>query len=197
MRRLLVLIGLVTATVATATPGHAAGPMQQLQQYTDRLIAILEDPKVQGPDRRLARRAAVRAAALEMFDAAEASRRALGVHWAKLTADEQQSFVRLFLDLLELAYATKVDLYGGQRVKYLGEAVDGDYATVRAKVLTRRGTEVPADTKMVRRAERWLVYDVLVENIGLIANYRAQFDRIIRTSSYQALVRRMQKAREE
>ncbi len=197
MRRLLVLIGLVTATVAPAAPGHAAGPMQQLQQYTDRLIAILEDPKVQGPDRRLARRDAVRAAALEMFDAAEASRRALGVHWAKLTADEQQSFVRLFLDLLELAYATKVDLYGGQRVKYLGEAVDGDYATVRAKVLTRRGTEVPADTKMVRRAERWLVYDVLVENIGLIANYRAQFDRIIRTSSYQALVRRMQKAREE
>lgn len=73
----------------------------------------------------------------------------------------------------------------------------GDYAVVRAKVITKKGREVPADTKMVRRAERWLVYDVLVENIGLIANDRAQFDRIIRTSSYQALVQRMQKAREE
>jgi phospholipid transport system substrate-binding protein len=197
MGRVLVVSGLIVAALAIATPGHAAGPLQQLQQYTDRVVAILEDSRLTGPDQRLARRAAVRSAAQEMFDAAEASRRALGIHWARLSAEEQQRFVRLFLELLERAYVTKVDLYGGQRVKYLGESVDGDYAVVRAKVLTKKGREVPADTKLVRRAERWLVYDVLVENIGLIANYRAQFDRIIRTSSYQELVRRLQNAREE
>ena len=197
MGRVLVVSGLIVAALAIATPGHAAGPMQQLQQYTDRLIAILEDPRLTGPDQRLARRAAARNAAEEMFDAAEAGRRALGIHWARLSAEEQQSFVRLFLELLERAYVTKVDLYGGQRVKYLGESVDGDHAVVRAKVLTKKGREVAADTKMVRRAERWLVYDVLVENIGLIANYRAQFDHIIRTSSYQELVRRLEKARGE
>lgn len=197
MGRVLVVSGLILAALAIATPGHAAGPLQQLQQYTDRVVAILEDPRLTGPDQRLARRAAVRSAAEEMFDAVEASRRALGIHWARLSAEEQQRFVRLFLALLERAYVTKVDLYGGQRVKYLGESVDGDHAVVRAKVLTKKGREVPADTKMVRRAERWLVYDVLVENIGLIANYRAQFDHIIRTSSYQELVRRLQNAREE
>ena len=197
MGRVLVVSGLIVAALAIATPGHAAGPLQQLQQYTDRVVAILEDSRLTGPDQRLARRAAVRSAAQEMFDAAEASRRALGIHWARLSAEEQQRFVRLFLELLERAYVTKVDLYGGQRVKYLGESVDGDHAVVRAKVLTKKGREVPADTKMVRRAERWLVYDVLVENIGLIANYRAQFDHIIRTSSYQELVRRLQNAREE
>jgi phospholipid transport system substrate-binding protein len=197
MGRVLVVSGLIVAALAIATPGHAAGPLQQLQQYTDRVVAILEDSRLTGPDQRLARRAAVRSAAQEMFDAAEASRRALGIHWARLSAEEQQRFVRLFLELLERAYVTKVDLYGGQRVKYLGESVDGDYAVVRAKVLTKKGREVPADTKLVRRAERWLVYDVLVENIGLIANYRAQFDHIIRTSSYQELVRRLQNAREE
>ena len=197
MRRLPVVMGLVAATVALATPCYAAGPLQQLQQYTDRLIAILEDPRLAGPDQRLARRAAARNAAEEMFDAAEAGRRARGIHWARLSAEEQQRFVRLFLELLERAYVTKVDLYGGQRVTYLGESVDGDHAVVRAKVLTKKGREVPADTKMVRRAERWLVYDVLVENIGLIANYRAQFDHIIRTSSYQELVRRLEKARGE
>ncbi|MBI2198419.1 MAG: ABC transporter substrate-binding protein, partial [Candidatus Rokubacteria bacterium] len=79
MRRLLVVTGLVAATLAVATPGHAASPMQQLQQYTDRLIAILEDPRLTGPDQRLARRAAARNAAEEMFDAAEAGRRALGI----------------------------------------------------------------------------------------------------------------------
>ena len=197
MGRVLVVSGLIVAALAIATPGHAAGPLQQLQQYTDRLIAILEDPRLAGPDQRLARRVAARNAAEEMFDAVEAGRRALGIHWARLSAEEQQRFVRLFLELLERAYVTKVDLYGGQRVKYLGESVDGDHAVVRAKVLTKKGREVPADTKMVRRAERWLVYDVLVENIGLIANYRAQFDHIIRTSSYQELVRRLQNAREE
>mgnify|MGYP001606314951 FL=1 len=197
MGRVLVVSGLIVAALAIATPGHAAGPLQQLQQYTDRVVAILEDSRLTGPDQRLARRAAVRSAAQEMFDAGEAGRRALGIHWARLSAEEQQSFVRLFLELLERAYVTKVDLYGGQRVTYLGESVDGDHAVVRAKVLTKKGREVPADTKMVRRAERWLVYDVLVENIGLIANYRAQFDHIIRTSSYQELVRRLQNAREE
>ena len=197
MGRVLVVSGLIVAALAIATPGHAAGPLQQLQQYTDRLIAILEDPRLAGPDHRMARRVAARNAAEEMFDAVEAGRRALGIHWARLSAEEQKRFVRLFLELLERAYVTKVDLYGGQRVKYLGESVDGDHAVVRAKVLTKKGREVPADTKMVRRAERWLVYDVLVENIGLVANYRAQFDHIIRTSSYQELVRRLEKARGE
>jgi len=197
MGQVLVVSGLIVAALAIATPGHAAGPMQQLQQYTDRVVAILEDPRLAGAGQRLARRAAVRGAAEEMFAGTEAGRRALGIHWARLSAEEQQRFVRLFVELIERAYVSKVDLYGGQRVKYLGEAVDGDYATVRAKVLTKRGTELPVETRMVRRAERWLVYDVLVENISLIANYRSQFDRIIRTSSYQELVRRLQKAGEE
>ncbi|MEK8036382.1 MAG: ABC transporter substrate-binding protein, partial [candidate division NC10 bacterium] len=95
MRRLPVVMGLVAATVALATPCYAAGPLQQLQQYTDRLIAILEDPRLAGPDQRLARRAAARNAAEEMFDAAEAGRRARGIHWARLSAEEQQRFVRL------------------------------------------------------------------------------------------------------
>src|SRR3990170_1443869 len=159
MGRVLVVSGLIVAALAVATPCRAASPMQQLQQYTDRLIAILEDPRLTGPDQRLARRAAARNAAEEMFDAAEAGRRALGIHWARLSAEEQQRFVRLFLELLERAYVTKVDLYGGQRVKYLGESVDGDHAVVRAKVLTKKGREVPADTKLVRRDERWLVSD--------------------------------------
>ncbi|MBI2524662.1 MAG: ABC transporter substrate-binding protein [Candidatus Rokubacteria bacterium] len=197
MRRWLVVTGLLVALLALAVPGQAAGPMQQLQQYTDRIIAIIEDPRHSGPDGRLARRAAVRSAAVEMFDSVEAGRRALGIHWTKLTPDEQQRFVRLFVDLLERAYVTKVDLYGGQRVRYLGESVEGDHATVRARVLTKRGTEVPVETKMLSRSGRWLVYDVFVENIGLIANYRAQFDRVIRTSSFQELVRRLEKARDD
>jgi phospholipid transport system substrate-binding protein len=171
--------------------------MQDLKQYTDRIVAILEDPRLSGPDQRMARRAAVRNAALEMFDGREASRRALGVHWAKLTPAEQQEFVRLFLELLERAYVTKVDLYSGQRVRYVGESVDGDAATVRARVITKRGSEVPVETRMLRHGGRWLVYDVFVENIGLLANYRAQFDKIIRTSSYRELVRRLEKGREE
>src|SRR6266581_1481264 len=126
---LVVLVGLVGVMPAAAGP-----PTEQLRQYTDQVLKLLEDPNLQGPDRR----AAVR-----------------------------------------------------------NEAVDGDYATVRARVVTKQRGDIPVDARMIRRGDRWLIYDIAVENISLIANYRAQFDRIIRSASYQDLVTRLKTKREE
>jgi phospholipid transport system substrate-binding protein len=178
--------------LAWARPAPAATPMQELQGGTDRIIAILEDSTLNGPEKREERRQAVRQVVLDMFEAGEAAKRALAAHWRTLGPAEQRHFVELFVGLLERVYSSKIDLYGGQRLKYLGETVDGEYATVRGSVVTKAGAEVPTEAKMIRRGERWLVYDVVVENVGLIANYRTQFDRIIRTSSFQELVRRLE-----
>ena len=185
------LVGLVL--LAVAAPARAGAPTDQVRQYTDQVLKLLDDPGVQTADKR----AAVRKVAVEIFDVQETAKRALGRHWQARTPAEREEFVQLFADLLERTYINKIDLYRGEKVVYANEAVDGEYATVRVRVLSKQRGEIPVDAKMVRRGDRWLIYDIAVENISLIANYRAQFDRIIRTASYQDLVNRLKVKKEE
>jgi phospholipid transport system substrate-binding protein len=148
---------------------------------------VLEDPALdQGQ-----RKAEIRAVALEAFDVAEAARRALGPHWSKRTAAEREEFVGIFQGLLERGYLSRIGEYGGERVQYVGERIDDDYGVVRAQIVTAKGTQVPVEARVLRRGDRWLMYDVLIENVSLIASYRSQFDRVIRTSSYEDLVQRL------
>jgi phospholipid transport system substrate-binding protein len=170
-----------------------AGPTEQLREYTDQAIKILDDPALARGDRR----AAVRKIAHEAFDVTETARRVLARHWQARTPAERDEFTQLFADLLERTYIARLDEYGGERIRYVGESIDGELATVRARIVTRAGTEVPVESRMVRRGERWLIYDVLIENVSLVANYRSQFDRIVRSSSYEELVRRLKQKRDE
>jgi len=170
-----------------------AGPTDQLREYTDQVIKVLDDPSMARQDRR----AAVRKIAHEAFDVAETAQRVLARHWQARTQAEREEFTQLFADLLESTYIARIEQYGGERIKYTHETVDGDNAIVRAKVVTKKGTEVPVESRLLRRGDRWLIYDVLIENVSLIANYRSQFDRIVRTTSYEELVRRLKSKRDE
>lgn len=165
-----------------------AGPAtEQLRAHTDRVVRILEDPALNQAQRRTE----IRAVALEAFDVVEAARRALGPHWPKRSVAEREEFTGLFQGLLERGYLSRIGEYGGEKVQYVAERVDGDFAIVRAQIVTSKGTQVPVEARVVRRGERWLMYDVLIENVSLVASYRSQFDRVIRTSSYEELVRRL------
>jgi len=171
----------------------SAGPTDQLREYTEQVIKVLDDPALARQDRR----AAVRKIAHEAFDVTETAKRVLARHWQARTPAEREEFTQLFADLLERTYIARMDEYGGERIRYVGESLDGDLAAVRARIVTRAGTEVPVESRMVLRGERWLIYDVLIENVSLIANYRSQFDRIVRTNSYEELVRRLKLKRDE
>ena len=190
MTNAIVLIA-VSLLVGALGPAWAGPPTDTLRDYTEAVQKVLDDPALKAEDRRHERRAAVRKLAAEAFDVQETARRALGPHWQQRSPAEREEFVQLFADLLERTYIAKVDLYGGERLRFTDERVDGDIAVVRARVVTRQGTEVPIEGRMHKRGERWLIYDVVIENISLIANYRAQFDRIIRTSSYADLLKRL------
>ena len=189
------VIALVAAAMLSSLLGTPAwaGPTDQLREYTDQVIKILDDPALARGDRR----AAVRKIAHEAFDVTETARRVLARHWQARTPAERDEFTQLFADLLERTYIARLDEYGGERIRYVGESIDGELATVRARIVTRAGTEVPVESRMVRRGERWLIYDVLIENVSLVANYRSQFDRIVRSSSYEELVRRLKQKRDE
>jgi phospholipid transport system substrate-binding protein len=155
------------------------------------VVKVLQDPALDQTQRR----AEIRAIALEAFDVTEAARRTLGPHWPKRTPAERQEFIGLFQGLLERGYLSRIGEYGGESVQYVGERIEGEYATVRALIVTQKGTQVPVEARVLRQGDRWRMYDVLIENVSLIASYRSQFDRVIRTSSYEELVRRL-RARE-
>jgi phospholipid transport system substrate-binding protein len=105
--------------------------------------------------------------------------------------------VRLFGDLLERSYISKIELYGGEKIQYSADRIDGDHATVQSRLVTKHGTEIPIEYRMLKKRDRWLVYDVVIEGVSLVANYRTQFNKIIQTSSYGELVKRMKTRQEE
>ncbi len=177
--------------VSVAVPAWAGGPTDDLRRGTDQVLRILDDPAATD------KRTRVHEIAVKLFDGDETARLALGPHWQARTPSERADFARLFADLLERVYFSKIDLYGGAKLRYTDESIDGDHAVVRSKMLTVKGTELRVDVKMLRRGEHWLIYDVDIMNVSLIANYRTQFDRIIRTTSYDELVRRLEDNRDQ
>ena len=103
----------------------------------------------------------------------------------------------LFADLLERSYISKIELYGGEKILYTGERVEGDQASVATRIITKNGTDVPIDYRMLKRGDRWLVYDVNIEGVSLVSNYRTQFNKIIQTASYNDLVQKMRTKQDE
>lgn len=186
-------VGVLAASfVLGVVSGALAGPpSDQLKTGIDKVVHVLADPSLKGTAKARERRDTLREITGPLFDWSEMASRALGRHWQPRTEAERQEFVRLFHDLLERSYLSTLERYNGERVTYGAESVEGDQATIRTQVLNKEGQQLPVDYRMVRRGDRWLVFDVLIEGVSLVANYRAQFDQIIRTGSYEKLVEKL------
>jgi phospholipid transport system substrate-binding protein len=183
---LAALLAILTALEAAAGP-----PTDQLKSAIDRVVKVLEDPSLKGDDRVADRRIAVRKIADEIFDFSEIARRALARHWQPLTDKQRAEFVSLFSDLLERSYMSKIELYGGEKIQYVGERVDGETASVATRIVTKNGTEVPIDYRLLKKGDRWLVYDVNIEGVSLVSNYRTQFNKIVQTGSFEDLIQKL------
>ena len=187
-----VAIAVACIVVLGAAIGAAAGPpTDQLKGGVDRVLKVLEDPSLKGGAQVAERRAVVRKIAQEIFDFPEMARRSLGRHWQTLTQKQREEFTTLFRDLLERAYVARIEQYGGERITYLNERIDGDSATVGTRIIDKSGTEVPVDYRLLRNGDRWLVYDVNIEGVSLVSNYRTQFNKIMQTSGYDDLIQRL------
>jgi phospholipid transport system substrate-binding protein len=195
--RVLAIVTVLLLVLGVAGRVWAGPPTDQLRTQIDRVIKVLEDPELKRDGRQRDRRGAVRQIANEIFDFSETARRSLARHWAGRTQAERDEFVQLFSDLLERSYISKIELYGGEKITYAGDSIEGESALVRTKLLTKQGTEIPIEYRMLRRGDKWLVYDVVIEGVSLIANYRTQFNKIITTSSFQELVKKMKTKQEE
>ena len=192
MRALVIALVLVTgATAQTMTPTETI--RNQVEQALHTGTAAPSGTSESAEQRRTQ----IRRAAEGLFDFAEMSRRALGRYWAGRSQAERDEFVTLFADLMARAYLGKIDRYAGESITYIAERVDGDLATVDSRVITPKKTEVPIEYRLRRVGDRWAAYDVLVENVSLISTYRSQFDRIIQTSSFAELLKRMRQKEQE
>ena len=188
-RNVLAIAAAAAFLVGPARAVSAGQPTEQLRTAVDRVLKIVDDPSLK--QRSDARRAAIRAVAGDIFDFAEITRRTLGPHWASGTPAQREELVHLFATLLERSYFGRLESYSGERVAWLGDSTDDDVATVRTRIVMKSGTEIPIEYRMYRRGERWLTYDVTIEGISLVANYRAQFHKIIQTSSHAGLVEKL------
>jgi phospholipid transport system substrate-binding protein len=175
--------------------GWAGEPTEALRSGTDRVIEVLRDPQMKTNldlrDKRIWETIS------SLFDFEEMSRRALAVHWRDRTPDEQKEFVQLFGRLLQKSYAGKLDQYSDERVEYLSEDLDGPRAEVRTKIASK-GTEIPLDYRLLEKSGKWWVYDVVIEGVSLVNNYRNQFNRIVVSSGgYKELVKRLRTKMED
>lgn len=185
----LLTMGMVALSIV---PGYAGPPTEAMKTTIDEVLRIVRDQDLKRKDKADERRHLLERVVEARFDYAEMSRRALGAPWNQLTDQQKQEFVDLFRTLLTNSYADKIETYSGEGVQYLNERTEKEYAEVRTKVLSGK-TEIPLDYRLINRAEDWRVYDVVVDNISLVNNYRGQFTKILRASSYSDLVDQLRK----
>jgi phospholipid transport system substrate-binding protein len=179
---LLVVFGLVT-------PSVAGEPTDHIRKTTDKMITILNDPALKNKVDE--RRKMLRSTLSERFDWEEMAKRSLAGHWLSLTDEEKKEFVPLFTDLLENTYMNRIENYSGDKVTYDAERVKGDYGLVKVTIFTVKQVEIPVVYKMKKKDPEWIIYDVSIEGVSLVNNYRQQFDSIILSSSYQGLVEKL------
>jgi phospholipid transport system substrate-binding protein len=182
------------------SPAHGAwagSPSDQLSAGIARVLQILGDPALEGDTKVSQRRDAIISVATEIFDFGEMAKRSLGQYWAQRTVEERGEFVRLFTGAVQHSYISKVDQRGSGKMAVRGEQVDGGYAVVRTALLLSSGHEMAIDYRMHSTDARWQVYDLSVDGVSVVANYRAQFNKIIRASSYEALIARFKSLQAE
>lgn len=189
-----VSLALLVLTVGLHATASADVPADQLKESVDKVLAILTTPALAGPSKIRERRIAIGEVADRAFDFDAMAQAALARHWRARTREERAEFTGLFKDLVERSYINLLERrggYSGEKVFYVGESTNGEYARVKTKILTKRDEEVPVDYAMRRQGQKWLIYDVFIENVSLVANYRAQFNNIVATASYEELVKRI------
>ena len=176
---------------------HAGLATEQIKATVDKALVVLRDPRFKPADKVKERREQLKNILFARFDFTEMAKRSLGAAWRRRTPQEQAEFVRLFTEVLEKSYAGIIESYSVDKIDYLDERIDADYADVHSKILASDGREYTINYKARRVGDQWKVYDVVAENISLVNNYRSQFTRVISKDSYEELVRRLKDKSDE
>ncbi|MCF6247292.1 MAG: ABC transporter substrate-binding protein [Desulfobacula sp.] len=188
---LIVFFGMgILLTTATV---FASPAQTQLKNSIDKILTILKDPSLKGEDQTEQRRLSLRAVIDERFSFKKMSQFSLARHWKTITPDQQKQFVKLFGRLLEEIYVSKIESYTDEIIEYTGESVSKRKAKIYSEIITDE-IKIPIEYRMFKAGEdTWMVYDMLIEGVSLIKNYRTQFDKILQKNSFETLIEDLRK----
>jgi len=184
-------LGLAIFLIGQNGAAAAASPEVQVRQSIDEILVILKDPQLRDESHKSERRRRLREAIQRRFDFAEMARRSLGAEWRRRSPEEQKEFVVLFTDLFEDAYLDLIESYSGEKVEYLRSRTENDFAEVDTKLIDKKGREYFITYRLHNVNGDWKVYDVVIDHVSLVNNYRAQFTRVLARSSFQELLNKM------
>lgn len=187
----IVSVLLVCLLSLPAGMAHAASPARMaLETSINRVLSAIKNPDYVNPATRAPLRQQIEDEVLHIFDFMEFSSRTVGPRWKTFSPVQQKDFSDVFADLLMTTYLNKIDGYNGEQVIYTGEVVDpkGERTEVRTLLTMKDGKKIPVFYRMLPKNGTWLVYDVLVENISLVKNYRTQFQDILNTGNPDQLI---------
>ena len=185
---LLGVLGLMLVSVPSA---FAGAPREQVQSAIEKVTAILNDPNLKSAAKKSERIERLRQVIFPKFDFAEMAKRSLGSNWQRRTPEEQQEFVKLFRELVENSYMNNLAAYNGEKVNIVGEKQEKDFAQVNTKIVNNKGEEFAVDYRLLQSSGDWKIYDVVIENISIVNNYRSQFNRVIVKSSFEDLLQKL------
>jgi phospholipid transport system substrate-binding protein len=192
-RKNIIAASLATCLLTLSPAVLRAGvPTDQVRQTADRVLSVLQDSRLKSADKQKERRDQIRQIVASRFDFAEMAKRSLGSNWQKVNNDEQRQFVELFTELLEKSYADQIESYDGEKIVYGRENVSQDQADVDTKILTKKGEQISVNYRLRSAGNDWKVYDVVIENISLVNNFRSQFNRILANASFVELLKKLQ-----
>ena len=187
------VVGILYLLVAVLA--RAGGPTDELRGAIEKVQMTLNDPQLKAAGKKGERLDKLRQVIQPKFDFTEMAKRSLGANWQRRNPEEQREFVKVFTDLLENAHVDSIDSYDGEKVVFTNEKQDKEYGEVNTKIVTKKGEEFSVNYKLHQASGNWKVYDVVIENISIVNNFRSQFNRVIAKSSYEDLLRTMKEKR--
>ncbi|MDF1577597.1 MAG: ABC transporter substrate-binding protein [Desulfobulbales bacterium] len=176
-----------------ATAAASITPLEQIRETVGSILTVMQDKELSGPERRGERRERIMALVQHRFDFAEMSQRTLGRDWKNRTDAEKKEFQHLFAELLKNTYIGRVDAHSDEKIEYARELFSQN-DPYRARVYTniiKNGRGIPINYSLVKKGDEWFVYDVIIEGVSLVRNYRNEFGRILGQEDFAGLVKRM------
>ncbi|MBN2106003.1 MAG: ABC transporter substrate-binding protein [Deltaproteobacteria bacterium] len=192
---MLIAVAALTVLVYLGSFAEAGQITDNLKLVVDRVLILLKDPAYAAPEKKAERTRLIHDTASGTFDWEEMARRTLGPHWRDITPEQKKQFIDIFVDFLERTYISKIDLFlqeskgfTSKNISYFNETIEQErYALVETKILLN-DKELPLNYKLINKSGRWVVYDLTIEGVGLVANYRTQFNEILANGSFQTLI---------
>ncbi|MDX1701931.1 MAG: ABC transporter substrate-binding protein [Melioribacteraceae bacterium] len=168
-----------------------AGPTEQVKPTLDKILTVLSDTQLKGDDHKIERRAKVMEIIKKRFDFHEMSRRVLGNTWKEISHDDQEHFTKLMTKLLENVYIGKLESYSGQKIEYIDEKIKGDKALV-STTIENNNKKIPLYYILINTSSKWMVYDINIDGVSLVKNYREQFKSVLKRDRFSGLVKELE-----